>query len=821
MLAATFVACFSVQSPKAETKDIMRSYFILLVLTICCNIMQAQAQGRLVGQVRFADGEPAISAIVQLKELQAHAVTNVDGAFTMEALPYGSYTLEIASVESAPKHLELAVDKDRIALEVVLDRSVHALNEVVVSGQSVRNRIETQGFSVAAVETGDVAFQSVQANEMLDRTAGVRIRQGGGLGSRVDYNINGMSGNAVRVFIDGVPLANYGSSFSLSSIPPAMIERVEVYKGVVPAHLSDDALGGAINVVLRKEGRNSLSTSYSFGSFNTHQWNLNGSYRHDKSGFVLRGSGFYNYSDNNYKVWGDKIYVTGSDGKISYVEAERFHDRYRSGGLTLDAGFSEVDWADLFLVGLVRSAGDKQLQHGATMETVYGNRFSEQNNTLGKLSYQKDGLFVEGLDVSLYATYSKRTRNTIDTVPYIYNWLGNRVDLNGDGQWDQWASGAEGGQASLAETPEERYSLRSTVRYRFWRQHSLSFNFLRSHFTRRPDDPLRPQAERQFQDVRRLDKDVYGLTLESSWGTEGRFLSSLFYKQYQQQIALEEPIREGGVLRSFHYSKANREGGYGAAFSFKLMPRLTVLTSAEKAVRLPEHNEVFGNDAENIDSAYELKPERSLNANLGFYLGRFSWGPHRLYLQGNLFYRETRDMIRQAIASQHAETFAFENQDEVLSKGFDAELGYDYDRKLSAVVGVSSFNARFNKQYDQHGAQYIYYGDRLRNEPFFTMNAQVNYHLHDLLQRHSRTTLSANWAYVHEFYRDWASLGGANKAMVPTQSLVDVGLTHQMSDKRLALSLDAKNIFNQQAFDNWALQKPGRAFYVKITYTLL
>jgi outer membrane receptor protein involved in Fe transport len=81
--------------------------------------------------------------------------------------------------------------------------------------------------------------------------------------------------------------------------------------------------------------------------------------------------------------------------------------------------------------------------------------------------------------------------------------------------------------------------------------------------------------------------------------------------------------------------------------------------------------------------------------------------------------------------------------------------------------------------------------------------------------------LSANWAYVHEFYRDWASLGGANKAMVPTQSLVDVGITHQMSDKRLALSLDAKNIFNQQAFDNWALQKPGRAFYVKITYTLL
>lgn len=799
----------------------MRSRFTLLLFIICSNVWQAQAQGRLNGQVRFADGEPAISAIVQLKELQAHAVTNVDGAFVLEALPYGSYTLEIASLESEPKQLELAVNQERVALEVVLERSVHALNEVVVSGQSVRNRIETQGFSVAAVETKEVALQSIQANDMLDRTAGVRIRQGGGLGSRVDYNINGMSGNAIRVFIDGVPMANYGSSFSLSSIPPSMIERVEVYKGVVPTHLSDDALGGAINVVLRKEGRNSLATSYSFGSFNTHQWNMNGSYRHDRSGFVLRGSGFYNYSDNNYKVWGDKIYVTGSDGKISYVEAERFHDRYRSGGLTLDAGFSEVAWADLFLVGLVRSMGDKQLQHGATMETVYGKRSSEHESTLGKFNYQKANLFTEGLDVSLYGTYSQRTRSTIDTVPYIYNWLGSRVDLNGDGQWDKWAAGAEGGSPSLSENPEERYSVRANVSYQFWRYHRFSANYLYSHFTRRPDDPLRPMAERRFQDVRRLDKAVAGFTLESTWGKKERLLSSFFFKHYQQHISLEEPVRENGEFRAFHYSKDNREGGFGAAFSYKLWPRLILMTSAEKAVRLPEHNEVFGNDAENIDSAYELKPERSLNANLGFYLGRLSWGPHRLYLQGNLFYRETQDMIRQAIASQHAETFAFENQDEVVSKGFDAELGYDYDRKLNVVFSLSSFNARFNKRYDAYGAQYIYYGDRLRNEPFFTLNGHVRYHLHELFQSDSRTTLSANWGYVHEFYRDWASLGGANKAMVPTQSLVDVGLTQQFADKRLALSLDAKNIFNQQAFDNWALQKPGRAFFIKITYTLL
>ncbi|MCD7930525.1 MAG: TonB-dependent receptor plug domain-containing protein [Tannerellaceae bacterium] len=104
------------------------------------------------------------------------------------------------------------------------------------------------------IDAKKLEFQSIQTTELLDRTAGVRIRQSGGMGSDVQYNINGLTGNSIRIFIDGIPVRNYGSSFSLSSIPPAMIERIEVYKGVVPAHLSEDALGGAINVILKKIG---------------------------------------------------------------------------------------------------------------------------------------------------------------------------------------------------------------------------------------------------------------------------------------------------------------------------------------------------------------------------------------------------------------------------------------------------------------------------------------------------------------------------------------------------------------------------------------
>src|SRR5690606_14529429 len=114
----------------------------------------------------------------------------------------------------------------------------------------------------------------------------------------VNYILNGMSGNSVRIFIDGIPISTYGQSFNLNSIPPALIQRIEVYKGVTPIHLSEDALGGAINVVLKNGLQDSFNASLSGGSFNTWQGNFSGITRNKNNGFTLQASSFYNFSDN-------------------------------------------------------------------------------------------------------------------------------------------------------------------------------------------------------------------------------------------------------------------------------------------------------------------------------------------------------------------------------------------------------------------------------------------------------------------------------------------------------------------------------------------
>ena len=345
----------------------MAKYYLLLALTNIISFSSIAQTGTLSGIMKSESGTPVSDANVVIKSLNRHVLTDESGRFVFPNIVYGKYEIIVNSIEIVQDTFHVQFLKDSNPVVLIVEPSVFSLNEVVVSTKTEKRKLETAGFAVSAIEPGKVAMQSLQTSELLDRTAGIRIRQDGGLGSRINYNINGLSGDAIKIFIDGVPASNFGAAFSLNNIPPALIERIEVYKGVVPGYLSEDALGGAVNVVLKQKARNALSTSYSIGSFNTHQWNINGSYRAG-SGLTVDASAFYNYSDNSYKVWGPSISFKDYTGKTEpNQKARRFHDAYESYGTKINVGFTSVGWADRFLVGGVLSKGYKEVQHGSTM----------------------------------------------------------------------------------------------------------------------------------------------------------------------------------------------------------------------------------------------------------------------------------------------------------------------------------------------------------------------------------------------------------------------------------------------------------------------
>lgn len=255
--------------------------------------------------------------------------------------------------------------------------------------------------------------------------------------------------------------------------------------------------------------------------------------------------------------------------------------------------------------------------------------------------------------------------------------------------------------------------------------------------------------------------------------------------------------------------------------AYQILPNILIQASAENSFRLPTARELFGNLAENLEPNYNLEPEKSKNLNLGVTLGTFIFGKHETQIKVNTFIRDTQDKIKRNVREDDTdETTEFINDDSYLSQGFDVEVFYSYDRKLDFSGNVSVFNSLFNTQFDETGLEYNWYRDRERNAPFFTANGNLQYTAGNLFQNNSQTRFSTNLSYVHWFYRDWESLGGAGKDIIPTQLVSDIGIAHTFPNKKITLAFDARNILDKQVFDNYALQKPGRAFYMKINYTI-
>ncbi|MCO5229980.1 MAG: TonB-dependent receptor [Chitinophagales bacterium] len=797
-----------------------------LFLLIFINSFSVFAQsGVLSGFVKLTEGSPVAYAVVSLYPDTIQALTNEKGYFEFKNISNGAYVLKVSSIEVNTQSFNINYKGEKNHHHFTVSPADGLLTqEVVVQAKTAKKDIETKGFAVNVIEPHIEARQSIQTNELLDRAAGVRIRQDGGLGSRISYNLNGLSGNAVRVFINGVPASNYGHSFSANSIPPALIERIEVYKGVVPAYLSEDALGGAINIVLKNKSRNSFVTSYSGGSFNTHQWNAAGSYRTQK-GFSTNLSTFFNYSDNSYKVWGKNISFKDYTGQVfPNQKVKRFHDAYMSYGVKGELGFTDVKWADRFMIGGIFSKDYKEVQHGITMDLVYGDRHTRRTSNVATINYLKQDFLTKGLSVKADASYSYIKRQAIDTVGRMYDWSGNALQYP-DGSYVLYNSGAEvASQKTLAINSDKTFLTRINLGYKIGLNNGLYFNYLHNTFIRGISDELQAKGLQMLENTRDLQKNIVSFTYENI-AFNNKVKTNLFYKAYIQKAISNEPYKKEVVQNEPVYDVkilTNRVNfsGYGATISYEIISNLYFLSSYERAIRLPSPDEIFGNLNDNLLApAQPLQPETSHNLNVGFNWSH-DFNSHFVKVNSSVFYRNTKGMIREAIKTGSFTYSSFENLESVVSRGIDVELTYKFKKQLHLFLNVSKFASLFNTQYDINGAPYLFYRMQIRNEPSFKLNFNAAYNFHDLFAKNAKASIYYNMNFVQKFLRNWANMGGQNLDYIPTQWTHDLGVSYTIPSDKITLSVDAKNISNQQVFDNFGLQKPGRAFYAKITFSL-
>lgn len=782
-------------------------HLLIVLLTTVHQISFAQDSYTVSGQIVSEDGESLPMSVVEIINTEFKITTDLDGFFMFENVPGGNYTIHTQYVGFFPENREIQVSQN-LELKITLQNNTKTLNEVVVEHNIADDKKE-EGYAVEVIDTKDYHNQAIELNQILDQTSGVKVRQDGGLGSRSRYMINGLGDKAVRFFLDGIPMDYFGTAFSINTIPVSLIDRIEVYKGVVPVELGNDALGGVINLVTKKDLDNAAEVSYSYGSFNTHRASVFGNFTDKKTGLTARVSAFYNYSDNNYWVWGEDIYATN----LQTYEVERnlkvrrFHDKFESKAIKTDIGFVNKKWADQFFIGVVASDLDKDIQHGSTMEIPYGEATYHQNGVLPYLVYKKYDL-VKGLDVNLFTSYSNLKRLQVDTSRNTYDWYGNIIDTLSDRGERTF---------TLNSIFEQTFLSRVNLIYNFNKNHKIGFNYVATQVRRTENDPTILTKNNAYWDPQYFNKNIAGLVYESSL-FEDKLNTSIFlkYYEYNADIKFFEFINNTKNYQTAHTHSENF--GYGLAGSYKLTSYLMFTGSLEQAARLPESDEILG-DGNTTTATTDLNPETSFNINGGTEISLFQNTENKVQISSNFFYRDVKNLIQRWAYS--ADAFEYTNLEKVLIKGVDAKIEWKHRRDFSVSQSVSYLNPVSKYETDKLGDVRTAYNARIPNTPFFQTSTVFRYYLNNLLLKKSKTFFYYNINYVGSFYRFNETSGKFNKDEIPAQLVNSCGMGYTFPKEKISLSVDASNIFNEQVFDNFAIQKPGRAFYFKITYRII
>lgn len=757
----------------------------------------------LSGRIISKDSEEVPFATVYLKGTNYGCYTNEQGNYRLFA-PAGNYTLVVSAVGYEAVEKSVTLTRQRQKMNITLTASDVQLDEVVVMATGV-GRVKQSPFNTIAVDTREMQNTTKNLSDALAKAPGLKLRESGGVGSDMSLMMDGFSGKHVKVFIDGVPQEGVGQSFGLNNIPVSFANRIEVYKGVVPVGFGTDAIGGVVNIVTEKRRKGwFLDASYSYGSFNTHK-----SYVHFGQtlggGFTYEINAFQNYSDNDYHVNSPvEDFETGRIDRDLKVRVKRFNDTYHNEAIVGKVGFVNRRWADRLMLGVTYSQLYKEIQTGVRQEIVYGEKHRRGHSLMPSLEYSKRNLFTKGLEVKLTANYNRDITTNIDTASYKYNWLGERALLNSPGEQS----------LQHLRATNHNWNGTMTLNYRPGRAHLLTLNHVLTDFRRENTSLLTREAVTDPID-KHTQKNITGLSYRLM-PTE-KWNISLFGKYYNQ--AVSGPVATTEAQEAYVRSSRDIDfWGWGAAGTYFLLPGLQAKLSYEKACRLPTIEEMFGDEDLEMGDM-DIKPERSDNLNFNLSYAK-SFGLHSIYVEGGVVYRHTRDYIQRNIASMSGGKYAatYINYGKVLTKGYNLSARYSLSRWLSIGGNFTKMNVLDNmKQSMGSNTPNLNYKELLSNLPYLFADSDVNFYWHNCGRKGNLLTVTYDNLYLHSFTYYSANIG-ANKwdYVVPDQFSHNLTLTYSLNRGRYNLSVECRNFTDEKLYDNFSLQKAGRAFYGKV-----
>jgi vitamin B12 transporter len=789
-----------------ETVRVPRAYTGTLahLLTALVLAMPAAAQeprGRIEGRVRSTVGEPLPGANVILLP-GVVTTTDRDGNYNFVGVAPGGYTLRLRLIGYAPQSRQIVIQPGEVRREeFTMESAAVQLDSVVVLGedrvaQAIR-RIRESPFAVTVIDGQRLAGRGLTLDEALQRATGVQIRRSGGLGSASVFNIRGLEGQRVQIYVNGNAADVAGNSFSLDDIPLQLVERIEVYKGVVPARFGGDGLGAAVNVVtIRPEG-GYLDLGYTGGSYGQHQLSATAN---RPLGRGVEGAVSVNLdrAENDYAM--DSPFLDG-------VRLRRDHDGFRrllAGGVlrTSRLGFDEVELEAAY-IGLRRELQGIQtnVQH------------AETHSRLGVLVLdgETQGGLGGRLDLRVGAALVASQSGVTDTSAVRYSFEGEPFPSpNGRGELSLLPSDSDN------RTTLFRHRLAAT--YRLSEAHAANLTYVLDFSRYRPRDSLANQYAGRNVSEFPGDQSSAVVSLSHEWRPLGDRLVNIvgargyFFDSKGTPSNLSDPAAE----RPPPIHNSTVSAGASEAIRYRLTSALLAKGSVEWARRLPTSSELFG-DGLLVTATPTLRPERSLNFNLGLQYDRTLDDGRRVQAEATGFWMELRDMIR--LTPGFAGLAGYANLGAARVVGAEAEVRADITRWLHGAVGLTYQNARDRLRLNPGtSVPNPTFGLRLPHMPWLFGTALVEARAEGLLGRTARSRLFAEGLFTEEYFYAF-ELSNRQERRIPRALTLTLGAEQTWPATGLTLSAEVQNLTDATVLNQFNYPLPGRTLRMKVRYT--
>jgi len=252
------------------------------------------------------------------EQLTRIAISDSIGWFLVKNITTGTWIVTIQALGYASSEKKLIITPQTSSLTLQIEPLPIIIDELIVQEPRYERSFDW---------SENIYLDSTMNNNLaatLDAVAGVNVRRYGGLGSFSTVSIRGSTSEQVQIYIDGVPLSSaVGGGVDLSRISLAGIERIDIYRGAVPAQLGGHSVGGVVHLRTKRLPK-TISTSFnaSEGSFNTRQLTASLALPWQRGRYLYLAE--YQKSGNMFRYWDDNgtPYNNSDDGWAKRINSD-------------------------------------------------------------------------------------------------------------------------------------------------------------------------------------------------------------------------------------------------------------------------------------------------------------------------------------------------------------------------------------------------------------------------------------------------------------------------------------------------------------------